>query len=405
MIPGVWLWSILYVFDVARSNISLSLSLSYIHTLTYHTTQVLLPKEMNAVKSSSHNGWYAAVIDATIPLDDEAGLSGGAKLSQALDLICAQATSAIETQNSPIIVLSHDKVSETRVAVPSLIAVGALHQHLLRTRLRGRTAIFMDSGDAREVHDFCTLLGFGADAVCPTLAYVELSCCFCFYNDMTYRLTPSPTPTPTHTLFLKISYAAFDDMQRSGMIAAVSDHTMKDNEEIFESYRNAAGKGILKVMSKMGISTLQSYKGAQIFEAIGLDSSVMSRCFNGTASRLSGAGWEELAADMRRFHYDAFGDIPLKTSSRKPTRSYSVSWSETEISNRRSEEISRTNSQKHFTKSALRSPSALLPNPGNFHWRDGGEIHANAPESMHALQNVRTNHPFFHTHTHTHTHT
>ena len=117
---------------------------------------VLLPKEMNAVKTSSHNGWYSAVIDATISLDDSVGLSDGAKLSQALDLICAQATSAIETQNAPIIVLSHENVSETRVAVPSLIAVGALHQHLLRTRLRGRTAIFMDSGDAREVHDFCT---------------------------------------------------------------------------------------------------------------------------------------------------------------------------------------------------------------------------------------------------------
>ena len=80
---------------------------------------VLLPKEMNAVKTSSHNGWYSAVIDATISLDDSVGLSDGAKLSQALDLICAQATSAIETQNAPIIVLSHENVSETRVAVRS----------------------------------------------------------------------------------------------------------------------------------------------------------------------------------------------------------------------------------------------------------------------------------------------
>jgi glutamate synthase domain-containing protein 2 len=234
------------------------------------------------------------------------------------------------------------------------------------------------------------------------------------------------------------------------MISAVSDNTITDNEEIFESYRNAAGKGILKVMSKMGISTLQSYKGAQIFEAIGLDSSVMSRCFNGTscwlvfergvgvrawftpecqlyhfyhlydsftseenysntqrsdahpnitktrtfsntgtASRLSGAGWEELAADMRRFHFEAFGAVRSSPSvSKKPSRSYSVSWSETEISERRSEEISRTNSRKRLAGRASKAPPALLPNPGNYHWRNGGEIHANAPESMHALQNA-----------------
>ena len=131
-------------------------STSSILSLTRKQSYNITSNTNDSNTGTSHNGWYSAVIDATLPLDDGAGLSDGAKLSQALDLICAQATSAIETQNAPIIVLSHENVSETRVAVPSLIAVGALHQHLLRTRLRGRTAIFMDSGDAREVHDFCT---------------------------------------------------------------------------------------------------------------------------------------------------------------------------------------------------------------------------------------------------------
>lgn len=314
---------------------------------------VLLPNEMRAVRDSYHNGMHATVIDATIPAQSE-NISDGAAMTQALDLICASASSAIETRNSSVLIVSHENVSETRIAVPSLVAVGALHQHLLRTRQRGSAAIFVDAADAREVHDFCTLLGFGADAICPTLAY-----------------------------------AAIEKMRVDGLVHAVSDGASVANssEELFRTYQTAAGKGIMKVMSKMGISTLQSYKGAQIFEAIGLDSSVMSRCFAGTASRLSGASLDDLAADMRTLHLNAFGHVESSTNSDESVdgvlkRSNSVHWSAHDSRNNLD-----SNSAQHLLASMRRAkPAALLPNPGNYHWRDGGETHANAPDTMHKLQ-------------------
>ena len=134
--------------------------------------------------------------------------------------------------------------------MPSLLACAAVHQHLLVAKARTRTGLLVEAGDAKEPHDFCTLVGYGADGVCPYGAYAAVG--------------------------------AF--------------HGQADlvEEELLERYRKSAGKAMLKVMSKIGISTVQSYKGAQIFEAIGLGEEVVETCFTGTPSRLAGIGFEHL---------------------------------------------------------------------------------------------------------------
>ena len=193
-----------------------------------------------------------------------------------------------------------------RLPIPSLLAIGAVHQHLLKTKQRPRAALFVDCGDGREVHDFATLLGFGADGVCPYLAYEALA-----------------------------------RMNAEGVITARSGTDYTDDELVY-SYRKAAAKGILKVMSKMGISTLQSYKGAQVFEAVGLDDEVMEKCFTGTASRIKGADFGAIYEDLSTLHREAY---PAHTDT-----------------------------------------TPLLRNPGNFHYRNGGEAHLNTPFGMVQLQ-------------------
>jgi glutamate synthase domain-containing protein 2 len=205
-----------------------------------------------------------------------------------------------------VLVLSDRAAGPDRLPIPSLLALGAVHQQLLRTQLRPSVALFVECGDAREVHDFCTLLGFGADGICPYLAFDTLSY-----------------------------------MNANGSISARALDTFTD-EELQRKYRKAAAKGILKVMAKMGISTLQSYKGAQVFEALGLSAEVMNRCFTGTASRIGGATFATLLQDVQRRHNDAY---PAHTD--------------------------------HIP---------ALANTGQFHLRHGGEAHLNTPEGMTALQ-------------------
>ena len=124
--------------------------------------------------------------------------------------------------------------------------------------MRCQAAIFAEAGDAKEVHDFATMFGFGCDGVCPYVAYEALC-----------------------------------KMNAEGMVEAKAKQEFTD-EEIMKNYRKAAAKGLLKVMSKMGISTLQSYKGAQVFEAIGLADEVVDRCFTGTTTRIQGTDFEAL---------------------------------------------------------------------------------------------------------------
>ena len=205
--------------------------------------------------------------------------------------------------------ISHRAAGPERVPIPSLLACGAVHQHLIRAQARTRTGLLVECGDAKEPHDFCTLVGYGADGICPYGAYAA--------------------------------------------VAAFSAGPAKSEEEALATYRNSAGKAMLKVMSKIGISTVQSYKGAQIFEAIGFGDEVMDACFAGTASRLGGIGFDALQVDAMRQHSWAWPTAPSKASPQG---------------------------------------DVMLPNPGDYHYRHGGEQHYNSPAAMAELQlAARTN--------------
>ncbi|HEY6557176.1 MAG TPA: glutamate synthase large subunit [Polyangiaceae bacterium] len=190
---------------------------------------------------------------------------GGAGLKAALDELCRQASLAVLNGHG-LIILSDRGTSEHMVPVPSLLATGAVHHHLMRNGTRVKVGIILETGDAREVHHFCLLLGFGAGAINPYLAFDSLH-----------------------------------QMTREGAFPGVT-----DAESVQKKYVKAINKGLLKVMSKMGISTLRSYHGAQIFEAIGLSPEVIDRYFTGTVSRISGIDLDVIAEECRLRHAAAY---------------------------------------------------------------------------------------------------
>jgi glutamate synthase (NADPH/NADH) large chain len=189
-------------------------------------------------------------------------------LSPALLELQVRASAAI-AEGHNILILSDRGVSRERAAIPSLLATSAVHHHLVKTGERTRCGLVVETGDAREVHHMCLLIGYGAGAVNPWVAFETL-----------------------------------DDMIAQGLLPGV------DRAKAIRNYIKALNKGILKVMAKMGISTLQSYCGAQIFEAIGLNRDVVDRYFTGTASRVSGIGVDVVAEEVRRRHADAFPTRP-----------------------------------------------------------------------------------------------
>jgi glutamate synthase (NADPH/NADH) large chain len=200
-------------------------------------------------------GFKAFTIDG---LFEVAG--GGAALERALQDVCEKVMVAIE-DGTNIVVLSDRNSSRELAPIPSLLLTSAVHHHLVRERARTRTGLVVETGEAREVHHFALLVGYGAAAVNPYLALESVA-----------------------------------DMVRSGELGGITERKAARN------YVKAAGKGVLKVMSKMGISTIASYTGAQVFEAVGLDHEVIDRYFAGTTSRLGGAGLDVLAAEVARRH-------------------------------------------------------------------------------------------------------
>ncbi len=194
---------------------------------------------------------------------------GAAGLERALESLQRQASQAI-ADGANILILSDRGQSRERAAVPSLLATAAVHHHLVRRGERTRCGLVVETGDAREVHHMCLLIGYGAGAVNPWVAFETL-----------------------------------DDMIRQGILTGI-DHT-----KAVKSYIKALNKGILKVMAKMGISTLQSYCGAQIFEAVGLNRDLVDHYFTGTASRVSGIGLDVIAEEARRRHARAFPERPI----------------------------------------------------------------------------------------------
>src|SRR5213080_3014734 len=190
--------------------------------------------------------------------------SGGPGLRAALDDLCARASKAV-ADGDTILVLSDRGVDDAHVPIPSLLATAAVHHHLIREGTRMRCGIVVESGEPREIQHFCLLLGYGAGAVNPYLAFETLR-----------------------------------DMVAEGILKDVDAATAVKN------YMKAVDKGVLKVMTKMGISTLQSYRGAQIFEAIGLNSEVVERYFTWTASRIEGVGLDVIAREAGLRHEHAY---------------------------------------------------------------------------------------------------
>ena len=231
-----------------------------------------------------NRNFRTAVIDCLYPVKD-----GGPGLHNAIEKIRNDASASIEAGYN-IIVLS-DRFSDDKMApIPSLLAVGAVHHHLVREKQRTRAALVAETGDAREIHHMCLLLGYGATAINPYLALESVS-------DMAAQ-------------------------GRNGLDSS-GDGAL---EEAHARYVSACDKGILKVLSKMGISTVRSYVGAQIFEAVGLSNSLVVDCFTGTISRLGGVGYAHLAHEVKLRHRLAHSSNPSERAHRSLEEGGEYQW-------------------------------------------------------------------------------
>jgi glutamate synthase (ferredoxin) len=243
-------------------------------------------------------GFKSAVLPMLFPAAE-----GARGMENSLEAIFRMACAAIEA-GANLLILSDRGVDATHAPIPSLLACAGLHHHLVREGMRTRAGLVIECGDAREVHHFALLLGYGAGSINPYVAFETL-----------------------------------DDMINQGLIKPGIDHA-----EAVYRYRKAIRKGVVKVMSKMGISTIQSYRGAQIFEAIGLNQTFVDRYFDKTASRIGGAGLAEIAEETLYHHRRAYSD-------RAPT-------------------------------------PAILEEGGQYQWRRDGEYHLFNPETVFRLQHA-----------------
>jgi glutamate synthase (NADPH/NADH) large chain len=257
-------------------------------------------EKIRRIEQVPGSGFRSTTLDITWPAT--AGTNG---MEKAIDSLCREAQGrVIEGYN--ILVLSDRKVSADRIPVPSLLAVSAVHHHLIREGLRTQVGLVIETGEAREVHHMCCLAGYGAEAVNPYLAFETLE---------------AMRPTLPEPL---------------------------SSAEVHKRFIKAMDKAILKVMAKMGISTYQSYCGAQIFDAIGLSQAFVDKYFAGTGSRIGGVGLTEVAEGAVRRHRLAYSDAPIYRDA--------------------------------------------LDVGGEYAWRNRGEEHAWTSESIAAMQHaVRTN--------------
>ena len=218
-------------------------------------------EQLKNISNLTKDAFKSLVLDITYDVkglkkDDAYGMK------KAIDMLRQDAHKAVKDGYN-ILILSDRNQSKDRIAIPALLATSATHQHLVREGLRTNTGLVVDTGTAREVHHFALLGGYGAEAICPWLAYESMN-------------------------------------------AIASDH-----EKATKNFIKSISKGLYKVMSKMGISTYQSYCGAQIFEAVGLNSKLIDTYFKGTATNVEGIGIEEIAEETMRIHQSAFGADPV----------------------------------------------------------------------------------------------
>jgi len=193
---------------------------------------------------------------------------GPAGLEKGIKQLCDQALTQVKAGKT-IVTLSDKGLSEKQVPIPSLLAVGAVHDHLIRNKVRMHASLVVEAGDAREVHHFATLLGYGASLINPYLVFETIA-----------------------------------SLIEKGEIEGLELY------QAFNNFRTAMDNGLLKVMSKIGISTVSSYRAAQIFDAIGLSQKIIDECFADTPSKVGGIGYEEIAKDCLAWHEKVYGPTP-----------------------------------------------------------------------------------------------
>jgi len=221
---------------------------------------ILRNHELEKLRQVSHDVFHAATIDLTWPI--ELGAEG---MEWRVEAICAEAQAWIE-RGANILILSDRNLGPERVAIPSLLAVAAVHHHLVRAGTRLRAGLVIETGEPREIHHMATLIGFGSAAINPYLMFESL-----------------------------------DELADRGLLPVDLDRETAEQRIV-----RAIGKGLLKTFSKMGISTIQSYCGAQIFEAVGLAPELVEQHFTGTASRIGGIGLDVLAKEALERHFRAY---------------------------------------------------------------------------------------------------
>ena len=219
--------------------------------------------KLRNIEAKTQGKFKSATLDITYPV-----MWGKEGVEAKLASLCAEAVDAIKGGNN-ILIVSDRNVSATQVAIPALLALSAIHQHLVREGLRTTAGLVVETGSAREIHHFAVLAGYGAEAVHPYLAMETLTA---IHKDLPGELSA---------------------------------------EKAIYNYVKAIGKGLSKIMSKMGVSTYMSYCGAQLFEAIGLNSEIVAKYFTGTPTRVEGIGVFDVAEEAIRTHKAAFSDDPL----------------------------------------------------------------------------------------------
>ncbi|HMP83809.1 MAG TPA: glutamate synthase large subunit, partial [Verrucomicrobiota bacterium] len=255
---------------------------------------ILTNEELDKLKFINHRGFKSAALPIFFKVAD-----GAKGLEKAMNELFAAADKAIAGGHN-ILVLSDRGVNDQLAPIPALLAVAGLHHHLIRVGTRGKVGLVLESGEPREVHHFALLIGYGCSAINPYLAYETI-----------------------------------DDLIGEGLLPNA------DHKTAIKKFIKASIKGVVKTMAKMGISTVQSYRGAQIFEAVGINSEVVNKYFTWTASRIQGVGIEVIAEEALARHRRAFPPVPVNTE---------------------------------------------LDPGGQYQWRDGGEQHLFNPQTIHKLQ-------------------
>ena len=228
---------------------------------------ILDNRDLEKVRNIATHGFKSRTIDTTYAVAD-----GADGLARALDDICAAADQAVDSGHA-FIILSDRAVNAERAPIPAALVTAGVHHHLVRNGRRVRVGLVVETGEPREIHHFAVLLGYGAGAINPYLAFETL-----------------------------------DDMLRQNILREVQGHKKGESahDAAVRNYIKAVNKGLVKVMCKMGISSVQSYRGAQIFEAVGLDKAFVDKYFTWTASRIGGIGLDVVEKEVNLRHHDAY---------------------------------------------------------------------------------------------------